>query len=107
MPPSQSAVFLTRTVGPASTALDAPVSARTTASCPPYPRNSDATNQSSALASVGLPNTPSKSFWSEIVTTSPIGPFWKVEANAAVWLDVPTTTALDRSLSLRTTPGEI
>ena len=39
-------------------------------------------------------------------TISPIGPFWKDEAIAAVIAESPTITVLVRSRSLRTTPGE-
>ena len=105
-PASHSRSFLIRTPEPPDAALSAPVSARTTASCPPYPRNSAATIQSSAFASLGVPKTLTSCFSLLIDTISPMGPFWKDEANAAVREEAPTMVALVRSRSLRTTPGE-
>ena len=105
-PASKSDSFLIRTAVPSDVALRTPVSARTTASLPPYPRNSAATSQSSAFASEGVPNVADNSFNEAIGVTSPIGPFWKDDAKAAVRVELPTMVTLVRSRSLKITPGE-
>ena len=51
-------------------------------------------------------NTERSSFCELMLTGCPIGPFWKDDATPAVICDAPTITALDKSRSLRTIPGE-